>query len=274
MILHHCQEIGIINDRRYILCFNPQLFKDQCNSREERLSIFSNFINNLNKELTLAKKSRDEKVIQKKIDKQISKLKLNNYTGVSLKKKIIEAKTKKGDKKSIITYQAIITSANNKQKIAVEKLDGFWLLVTNHTEKEGVKYKLTLENAVKPYREKVIIESSFRDIKSFIKVSPVYVWTEKHVKAHFTICVLAHFLNRILTMRLHAKQGDLTIEIITHEKLYELLSDYEINKIHVNGKGTYGYKLTLLDNKAKEILERLNINKILKYNKTINNYKD
>jgi len=47
-------------------------------------------------------------------------------------------------------------------------------------------------DAINPYREKVVIESAFRDIKSFVEIAPVYVWTEEHVKAHFTICVLAY----------------------------------------------------------------------------------
>ncbi|MCA1795193.1 MAG: hypothetical protein LC660_15230 [Desulfobacteraceae bacterium] len=49
------------------------------------------------------------------------------------------------------------------------KLDGFWLLVTNHTEKDGKSFKVSPESAIDPYREKVVIESAFRDIKSYRK---------------------------------------------------------------------------------------------------------
>ena len=35
----------------------------------------------------------------------------------------------------------------------------------------------------------------------------MYVWTAEHVRAHFTICVLAHLINRSLTLRLHKHLG-------------------------------------------------------------------
>ncbi len=83
------------------------------------------------------------------------------------------------------------------------RLDGFWLLVTNQIEKEDDEYTISTKNVIAPYREKVVIESVFRDIKSFMEIAPVHVWTQAHVKAHYTICVLSHLLNRILTLRLH-----------------------------------------------------------------------
>ena len=99
------------------------------------------------------------------------------------------------------------------------KLDGFWLLVTNHIEKEGDSFNISAQQAIAPYREKVVIEAAFRDIKSFVNVAPVYVWTEAHVKAHYTICVLSHLINRTLTLRLHEHKGNLTKDIVSHEKL-------------------------------------------------------
>ena len=90
--------------------------------------------------------------------------------------------------KAILTYQACVSLDKKKEREA-GKLDGFWLLVTNHSEKEGDRFTRDTVSVVQPYREKVVIESSFRDIKSFVEVAPVYVWKAEHVKAHYTICV-------------------------------------------------------------------------------------
>ena len=89
-----------------------------------------------------------------------------------------------------------------------EILDGFWLLVTNHSEKGGNGFIKDINSIVSPYRDKVLIESSFRDIKSFLDISPVHVWSEKHVKAHYTICVLSYLIDRTLTLSLHVNAGN------------------------------------------------------------------
>ena len=82
---------------------------------------------------------------------------------------------------------------------------------------------MSAPNAIGPYREKVAIEGAFRDIKSFVKVAPVHVWT-KLMLAHFTICILSHFINRVLTLQLHKNLGKLTRQIVSHEKLFAELS--------------------------------------------------
>ncbi|MBX9691155.1 MAG: hypothetical protein K2Z81_02155, partial [Cyanobacteria bacterium] len=108
--------------------------------------------------------------------------------------------------KAILSYQGSIHVDQNK-KFEFGKLDGFWLLVTNHSEKKEDRFVQDTRAVVQPYREKVVIESSFRDIKSFIEISPLHVWKEEHVKAHYTICVLGHLLDRTLSLALQVKPG-------------------------------------------------------------------
>ena len=48
------------------------------------------------------------------------------------------------------------------------------------------------------YRDKTKIEDVFKNVKSFLKIRPFFVNTEKHVKAVYTICILAYFLNKFL----------------------------------------------------------------------------
>ncbi len=145
------------------------------------------------------------------------------------------------------------------------RLDGFWLLVTNHKEKEGDGdvFRLPPEKAIIPYRDKVVIESSFRDIKSFVEVAPVHVWTEFHVKAHYTICVLAHLFDRTLTLRLHKYPGDLTRDVVSHEKLYQKLSGCLIDRIEVENVGLSTYNFTRVTEEKKELLQRVGLENLL-----------
>lgn len=43
-----------------------------------------------------------------------------------------------------------------------------------------------------------MIKDVFENVKSFLKIRPFFVNTEKHVKAVYTICILACFLNKFL----------------------------------------------------------------------------
>ena len=206
------QEIKVTGKRRYILCFNPQLFKDQRVARNQAIENFRFFVKNLNVELLNAKKSRQYETTYKKFKQKITKLKLTSFVDVKLRKKNVAIEKEDKTKQKIQTYQGTV-NIDSRDKQTAEELDGFWLLVTNHTERKRKSFNIQAQDAINPYRDKVVIESAFRDIKSFVKVSPVCVWTEVHVKAHYTICVLSHLINRTLTLRLHENKGKMTTEI-------------------------------------------------------------
>ena len=96
-----------------------------------------------------------------------------------------------------------------------------------------------------------------------LEVSPVHVWKEIHVKAHFTICVLSHLINRTLTLRLHENTGTLTKNIVAHEKLYSELSGCMIDRIKIESANLSTYKKSLPTEKQKELLERIDKKDIL-----------
>lgn len=177
---------------------------------------------------------------------------------------IINLKRKKDDEteQKIRTYRGTVKVDEENMRLA-GKLDGFWLLVTNHTEEEDGLFSVSARQAITPYREKVVIEAAFRDIKSFVEVAPVCVWTEAHVKAHYTICVLSHLINRTLTLRLHKDKGTLTKEIVAHEKLYAKLSDCMIDRIKIENVGLSTYNMSRLTADQEELLDRIVLKDLL-----------
>ena len=256
------REAKVEGERRYILCFNPQLFKDQRKAREQAIVNFRAFIDNLNSELDGAKRSRQKKATYQKFKDGIRKFKLTKFVDVNLKTQHLKRIMKDGSEQNIRSYLGTI-DVNEVNMSEAGRLDGFWLLVTNHTEKIGKSFKVSSESAIAPYREKVVIESAFRDIKSFAEISPVHVWKEIHVKAHFTICVLSHLINRTLTLRLHENTGTLTENIVAHERLYSELSGCMIDRIRIESADLSTYKKSLPTEKQKELLERIGKKDIL-----------
>lgn len=249
----YCREIKVDGHRRYILCFNPQLFKDQRKAREQAIANFRIFVQNLNLELLEAKKSRQRKATYAKFKKRLEKIRLNGFVDVKLDIQHVFRKEKK-----IRTYQGTVELNKSKRCLAGKK-DGFWLLVTNHSEKQDQKFKLCAEEAIAPYREKEIIEEAFKEIKSFIKIEPVFVWTEDHVKAHYTICVLAYLINRTLTIRLHDNAGDKSGEIVANQKLFKESSKCKLNYLEVKNIKQKKFSLTKPTTKQKELLKRIGL---------------
>ena len=167
-------------------------------------------------------------------------------------------------KRTIRTFQGTVI-VDEKKMLLAGKLDGFWLAVTNHTEKVGPNFEKSAEEIIAAYRDKTIIEAGFRDIKSFIQVEPIYVWTETHVKGHYTVCILGYLIDRTLTLRLHENTGSLTRDVVTHERLFEKLSTCQIDKIEVEQLGHCGYNLTRPSKEQKELLTRIMLKNLLNY---------
>ena len=253
---YYC-ETKVDSNRRYILCFNPQLFKDQRKARDQAIENFRIFVADINCELLAAKKSRQRKTTYTKFKERITRTKLNGFVDIVLNLTYVKQETNKANRK-IRTYQAAVI-VKEPELIAAGKLDGFWLLVTNHTEQGSNGFEISAPDAITPYRDKVVIESVFRDIKSFVEIAPVYVWTEAHVKAHYTICVLSHLINRTIILRLHKNKGDISSEIVSHEQLYKKLSDCQVERIEVENLNLSTHNITRLNTKQKELLNRLEL---------------
>ena len=265
----YSREIKVENGRRYILCFNPQLFIDQRNAREKNIEVLTNdIIPELNDDLKSAKKSRQRTATESRFRKLIAKLNLSKFSRIELSELTVN-----NDDSAVNTFQGELRIVEVARKEAI-KLDGFWMLVTNLSEKNGNnQFVVSTQKALTPYREKVIIEDAIRDIKSFLEVAPVYVWLEKHVKSHYTICVLAYLINRTVSNLLKENKGNLSADIKTHISVYEELADRTIDQIHIKNLNQSSYCLTELTPKQKEILQRLEAGSLAQVDNLLKKFK-
>ena len=132
---------------------------------------------------------------------------LNNKTDI-VKKKISEITDQKelkrslGKLKSFVRFSANGAVLNEKRIDVLKKLAGRFLIVTNTD--------LTEDEVVSAYKEQWQIERSFRTIKSFLEIRPVYHRKPERIKAHVFVCVLSLLLSRIIEKRLTASR--LTVE--------------------------------------------------------------
>ena len=252
------REVKVDGKRRYILCFNPQLFRDQRQSRKQALENYKTFARNLNVELLEAKKSRQKQPTYAKFEKRLKKVKISGFADVTLTQKHIDLPDKDGVIHKIRTYQAEVTVDDDKMLLS-GKQDGFWLLVTNHAERKGKAFEVKTEETIEPYREKEVIEEAFKDIKSFVEIEPTFVWTQDHVKAHYTICVLSYLINRTLTLRLHKNKGRESKDVVAHGKLFNESSQCKLDCIVVENIQQKKFNLTKSTVRHRELLQRVGL---------------
>lgn len=251
-----CKEDSIIGDRRYILCYNEQLRNDQQNARARAISCFTEYLEEGNKELQQAKKDRNERATRKRFEAELNAKKLGNFTTLKLEEYWV-GKPRKNDIDLAVRTYRVSFEINEEKKLRDARLDGFWMAVTNHQEKEGVNFIKSTEEVVSAYREKVIIEASFRDIKSFVEIAPVHVWREEHVRAHYTICVLSHLIDRLLALSLKENPGKESKDIVSHQRLFEELEGCRLNEVEIPQLGYKTYSLTSPSIVQKDLLSRL-----------------
>ena len=239
------------SNRRHILVFNIDLFKLQRKAREKFIGMAMKELEEEKDSLMKAKKSRENKPTEKKIDKILMKYKVNGFLDYSLKRVVLA--TERGSEVRTFNLEY------RKKKEAIEKamlIDGMWMLVTNISEKtEPAEYRLSPEKLISAYRDKNRVEEAFRELKSFLKFKPSFVYTDKHVRAHYTICILGYLLDVTITNKLRKNPSE---EVSSVRKVHSVLGRCEFAKLGMRGTKCEGKKLMPLTDVQKSILELFN----------------
>jgi len=189
---------GIIGNKRLIVGFNPTLFAEDRKSRKEKIDFFETYLKQENTDLKTAKRDRRRQATENRVLNELNRLKIKKYYGQPVVDPIVvEKRLKDGSVKSVNSFKVQIS----KKADVIESdklLDGVCVFVTNHVERQGRGFKVTSFMVIRAYRDKTKIEDVFKNVKSFLKIRPFFVNTQKHVKAVYTICILAYFLNKFL----------------------------------------------------------------------------
>jgi transposase len=189
---------GIVGNKRFIIGFNPTLFAEDRKNREEKIGFFESYLKNENEDLKNAKRDRRRQATENRVLNELKRLKIKKYYEQPvLQPIVVENRLKNGTVNSVNSFKVRISK--KADVIASDKLlDGVCVFITNHIEPQGRGFKVTPDMVIRAYRDKTKIEDVFKNVKSFLKIRPFFVNTEKHVKAVYTICILAYFLNKFL----------------------------------------------------------------------------
>jgi hypothetical protein len=88
---------------------------------------------------------------------------------------------------------------------ASRKRDGFFGVLTNVS-----KDKLSQTEAYDRYRELWRIEDAFGEIKGPLETRPMFHWTDRRIQSHVLICLLAYYVESVITRDLRQEKAEFT----------------------------------------------------------------
>lgn len=240
-------------NKRCVIGFNPILFKDERKARGRRLNDLSDFIRQKNKSLETARKNVNEKALRRLMDRKLRGLgRLCRYHLKPETHKVYKKGQDKGSRE--VKSFKIVLKIKTKNLERAKLTDGLCCFITNHKEREKGLYAYPTRRIITSYRDKDKVERAFRNIKSFVKFSPVYVFKEKHVRAHYTICVLSYLLN--ISIVNQVKEAGIS-PFKSSDCIYEELSECILAEFKASAKGKPAKKINDLTANQKDILRSL-----------------
>ncbi|NOR46954.1 MAG: IS1634 family transposase [Methanosarcinaceae archaeon] len=246
------EDLGLDSSkRRHILVFSLDLLEAHRKAREIFMGKAMEELKREKQSLLDAKKSRKVKPTEKRIDKILEKFNVNRFISYHLDSTVL---TRDGGSE-VHTFNLVYEKKTEAIKKAM-LTDGMWTLVTNICEDtEPVEFRLGPGEIIKAYRDKNRVEEGFREVKSFLKFQPTFVYMDEHVRAHYTICILSYLLDVTITNKLR----DNRIEGVgSVNKVYRTLERCEIGKLGLKGDKSRILKLMPMTDAQKNIMELFN----------------
>lgn len=155
---------------------------------------------------------------------------------------MMKQELKKSGKKFIkVTKGNLDIELDVKQIEEAEKMDGFFAI--EYSQKE-----LTGREVREIYGSLWKIEDSFRVLKTNLEARPIFVWSEKRIRAHFLICYLALVIERYLEKLLKDNNVNLSTA-----KIQEAIRNTTLGSVETL-MGDYYIK----DAESKEYLDIIN----------------
>ena len=118
-------------------------------------------------------------------------------------------------------------------------LAGRWVLTTSLG-----RHQASAVAVLGAYRRLLEVESSFRVLKDFLELRPVFHWTEDRVRGHVAVCVLAAVIEALMEADL--RRGDVRDPDLVDQRLSPRRALQELGRIRAAHIDTGGTTLTLI----------------------------
>jgi hypothetical protein len=241
------KDLGIVDQKRYVVSFNFELFVKQRHERQAKIDRALLEISENNEDLKKAKRDRDYNVTERDLLGIFGKHGVRAYFGYSL------LPLTSSNKAQSFKIECQI----KRDKIQSDQLtDGILVFITDHIEKRNQDFIVSAADIVSHYKGKHVVENAFREMKSFIELRPIYVWTEEHVKAHYDVSIIACFVNNYINVKIKSLEKSLR-DFHSHLEKAGRVAQL------VAPSGMEIFKLKKLNTETRHYFEQLGIAEIL-----------
>ena len=221
------------NGFRYILCHNPEVAEKKKVKREQYYAKIRAEAQKLEKQFHRGRlKALD---LHHRLSETIEKYHMNRYLAPKIE-----------DGKLILYIHPEVWEQETF-------LDGKFFLKTNIDEKE-----LPTPEVVRSYKQLQQVERAFRELKDFLKIRPIFHFTDSRVRAHVFVCVLAYLLEQLIGLQL--KKASKTVSA---RRALFLLSQLKSIECRANGRSLV--VTNQIDQEIEGLLDALGVRKPEKF---------
>lgn len=217
---------------RLVAGFNPQRFVEQRNTAARHVIEIEKFIANLN--ASLAQKTRATHNVLAEVDRRLRRYSLVDAFEVTAR-----------GKQQKCTH--VDVSLRSEEWAKRRRRDG-WIIIAAHPQLPHTATQL-----IQLYRDKDMVEKDFGIIKGLVELRPIRHRTEKKVRAHVTICMLALLLERTLNKKLR--------QHCSARIALELFETCRLNRYAI-GDSDSAYFLTALKPEQQRLLHALRMQEL------------
>ena len=165
---------------RLLVCLNPRLRAERARKREELLQATERMLEGIAAQVRRGREPlRGRDAIQRRLGRELHRKKVGKHFEIAV-----------GDRQ--------LDWARKPDRIAAEaQLDGIYIVRTSLEEEA-----LGAEAAVEAYKSLAGVERAFRTSKQHLRIRPLYVDSEDHVRGHVFLCMLAYYVEWHMRRRL------------------------------------------------------------------------
>jgi transposase len=225
---------------RAVAYFNPQIFARQRWLAQAAADELGRCVAQLNQRLCNPRSHLGPQGALRVLEDWLRHHDLLNVFAVKLETVVAESES----------FPQVRVTRNEAQWQRRRSFDGFSVLVAHP------KLKRSAAELTRTYRAKNAVEADFQVIKSVVKLRPVRHRTDVKVRAHVALCMLALYLQRELTAKLH-KEG------ISAEQALEQLEPCRLSVYRGQGVGGDAYVLPQVDRDQLAVLRRLGLTRLV-----------
>lgn len=244
------KDLGVKNGKRHVISFNINIFEKEQKTRGLMIEKVKQEFDKINLEVLSIKGDRESEPLEKRIEKLISKYRLQKIIGYNIVPLAVKCKN------DFIQGYKIEYWINQDAFTEAEKHDGTFIFVTNHIEVQNAHFIVPAQMIVAHYKDKYVIENAFRYLKSFADLRPFFVRLDDHVNAHIDICMCSYFISLFIYYKLHSLG-------ISLETFYKTIKDYSRVCMLETKTGTREALLRVLPKNIKQIINTLGAQRII-----------